>query len=96
MSVKKNLPDFEFVCESYGRFTEGPPSYVFGRLKTTRIQGYERSRIRGRVRWVGGSESDTWPGPKVTAILRKARKIGVFVGENKLFFFVYSKEKRNL
>ena len=46
----------------------------------------------------GGSESDTWPGPKVTAILRKARKIGVFVGENKLvlYFFVDSKEKHNL
>ena len=26
----------------------------------------------------GGSESDTWPGPEVTAILRKACKIGVF------------------
>ena len=34
-----------------------------------------------------GSKSDTWPGPKVAAILRKARKIGVFVGENKLVLY---------
>ena len=45
MSRKKNLPDFEFVRESYGRFTEGPPSYVFRRLKTARIQGVAGSEV---------------------------------------------------
>ena len=37
----------------------------------------------------GGSESDTWPGLKVIDILRKARKMGVFVGENKLVLFFF-------
>jgi len=44
----------------------------------------------------GGSESDTWPGLKVTAILRKARKIGVFVGENKLVLYFLLILKKNI
>ena len=44
----------------------------------------------------GWSESDTWPGPKVIAILRKARKIGVFVGENKLVLYFLLILKKNI
>ena len=43
-----------------------------------------------------GSESNTWPGPKVTTILRKARKIGVFVGENKLVLYFLLILKKNI
>ena len=69
---------------------------IFGRLKTTRIQGYERSRIRGRVRWVGGPRVTRGRVRKLPLFYENKCKIGVFVCEKELVLYFLLILKKNI
>jgi hypothetical protein len=44
-NFKKKLPQSEFVCKSYDRFTEARPGYDSGRRNMTRNRNWVRQKL---------------------------------------------------